>query len=664
MYLLAHRWTGDRLAAGVAGIIFSFNGLTQSFLMWPSHMATFSWLPWMLFLGPEGWRKGGKWLTGAIAAGVFQMLAGGPETILLTWLLLLGLWIVDLVQAGQKNSRTLDRSARLLHEPASRRAMLLRFPFLALLIALICAAQLLPFLELLLRSQRDTGYAAVSKNWSMPLWGWANFLVPLFRTTPTPQGVFLQNDQYWASSYYAGVGTLLLGLIAVWRVRDWRVGLAAGSMLLGGVLAWGDKGHLFTALKACLPGVGFARYPVKFVILTLAFAPLLAAFGVKALTSRERAFGRFELGCVLALLFLIGLTVGVDWNSDAGTDVRDAILRNGIVRGFFLVLTAVLIWRFPLATQTEDNQKGQPGWRQGLFGGLLLAVFWLDLGSHMPNQNPVVRPAAYAPAFARSQLNWKPAPEPGISRALVSRSVRETLSVNWLPDLEQNYMRNRLAARANCNLLDNVPQIDGFYSLVPREANSVLVLPYKKDAGDLTPLLDFVGVSQITKPGDVLDWEARPTAMPLVTCGQRAAFTPDDVALAAFSKTNTDFREMVFFPPEARDVISATQHVAAHVLSSEFSQQKISFETESPAETVAVISQTFYPAWRAYVDDARTGIWRANVGFQAIQLPAGHHRVQLKYEDHTFRVGLALSGLGLAMWLAFWISQLLIARRL
>ena len=48
MYFLAHRWTGHRLAAGLAGVIFAFNGLTLNFLMWPSHEATFAWLPWVI----------------------------------------------------------------------------------------------------------------------------------------------------------------------------------------------------------------------------------------------------------------------------------------------------------------------------------------------------------------------------------------------------------------------------------------------------------------------------------------------------------------------------------------------------------------------------------------------------------------------------------------
>ena len=153
---------------------------------------------------------------------------------------------------------------------------------------LVCAVQLLPFLELLAHSQRDRDYSSASHDWSMPYWGWANFLVPLFRTTPTAQGVFFQIGQYWTSSYYGGIGTVLFGAVAVGRVRDWRVRVLAGLLLLGLLMALGDGSLLYRGVRFCLPGIGFLRYPVKFVILVLAVAPLLVAFGFAALAGKTR----------------------------------------------------------------------------------------------------------------------------------------------------------------------------------------------------------------------------------------------------------------------------------------------------------------------------------------------------------------------------------------
>ena len=268
-------------------MIFAFNGLSLNFLMWPSHIATFSWLPWVVWLGQRAWRQGGTALVWGTAVGAMQMLAGGPETIAATWLILLVLACGDWVC-----------------EAGLRRRLAARFLGMGILVALICAVQLLPFLELLAHSQRDTSFG--SSEWSMPVWGWANFLVPLFRAYPTAQGLFLQIEQNWTSSYYAGIGTVLLVAVAVRRVRDWRVTLLAALLGLSLVLALGDRGLLFRALRFCVPVVGFARYPIKFVILTLALAPLLAAFGLQALTRRAPLIGRFEWACGLGILLLIG----------------------------------------------------------------------------------------------------------------------------------------------------------------------------------------------------------------------------------------------------------------------------------------------------------------------------------------------------------------------
>ena len=266
---------------------------------------------------------------------------------------------------------------------------LFRFCLLGVLVALVCAAQLLPFLELLAHSQRDTGFGSASHDWSMPLWGWANFLVPLFRTAPTAQGVFFQTGQYWTSSYYAGIGTVLLGAVAVRRVCDWRVRVLAGLLFVGLVLALGDASLLYCGLRFCFPGIGFLRYPVKFVILVLAVAPLLAAFGVAVLTREPDGAGRFECGWVVLMLLLIAAIVAWDWKSSLPDDVWRATWQSGLSRAAFLALLFVLGARF----------LKSHGLRRALLAGLLVVVFWLDLVTHAPAQNPQCSRSSMRPAW-------------------------------------------------------------------------------------------------------------------------------------------------------------------------------------------------------------------------------------------------------------------------
>src|SRR5438105_3510601 len=141
MYFLAQRWTGDRLAAAVAGLVFAFNGLSLNLLMWPSHIATFSWMPWVVLTVERGSYEGGRKLILAAACGALQMLAGGPETILLTWLVLSVIWVAQLVR-GFLSRRASERRA-----PAPR-SVLWRFPLMVILVTAIVAIQLLPFMGL------------------------------------------------------------------------------------------------------------------------------------------------------------------------------------------------------------------------------------------------------------------------------------------------------------------------------------------------------------------------------------------------------------------------------------------------------------------------------------------------------------------------------------
>ena len=66
------------------------------------------------------------------------------------------------------------------------------------------------------------------------------------------------------------------------------------------------------------------------------------------------------------------------------------------------------------------------------------------------------------------------------------------------------------------------------------------------------------------------------------------------------------------------------------------------------------IAQSYYPAWHAYVDGKSARLWQANHAFQALEVPAGQHRVALAYEDKWFHVGLTTSVITLSVWLFGW----------
>ena len=260
MFLLAQHRTQNTLAAAFAGIIFSFNGLMLNSLGWPATVAGLSWMPWVIWLTERAWREGGRTLVLAAVAGAMQMLSGGTEVTLLTWVLIGAICFFEFFRFDGSRGRIFWRTGLVV-----------------LLISGLSAAQLLPFLDLLDYSRHQESISATL--WPMPPTGWANFFVPLFHCH-SYQGVFMQDNQSWINSYYVGVATVVLALGALWRIRQGRIWLLAALAASCLVLALGDATPVYGWLSRHVGIVTLVRFPIKFVILPVFLLPLLAAYGL------------------------------------------------------------------------------------------------------------------------------------------------------------------------------------------------------------------------------------------------------------------------------------------------------------------------------------------------------------------------------------------------
>ena len=618
MFFLARRWAGSSFAAAFAGVAFAFNGLTLNLLMWPSHIATLSWMPWVVLAVEPAWREGGRKIILAAFIGALQMLAGGPEIVFLTWILLLALWIQQFVKGE-----------------SPRVSMFWRFPLVVALVIALAAAQLLPFLDLAAHSQRIAGYA--DTRWSMPGWGWANFLVPMAFGRTWTEGVFFQYDQAWTTSYYLGIGTLWLALLAVWTIRERRVWLLGAIALVSLIFALGENTFVYPALRRVIPQLSLMTYPIKYVILVALCAPLLAAFVLaqqQNLRNEEKlAFGK---RLVLVGTILLALIAGIlfwAWRYPFPPDDVPATLRNGLSRAFFLLLTGALLLVLMRASK--------PGLRR-IAPLILVVVAWLDVFKHEPPQNPTVPPSVYGLNLARIKLAMNPQPELGCSRAMITTKEFMDFIHFALSDPKNNFLGKRLGFCGNVNLLDAVPKVDGFFSLTPREGDDLNSLLYGT-TNEFPRLEDFLGVSQITAPDEFFHWQPRRTFLPLVTAGQKPVFLDGPGTLRALTQPDFDGGKMVFLPPEAKSLVTVTNQTATRVLNSQFKAQRADIEVEATGPSLVVVAQTYYHNWRVYVDGQPSPLLRANYAFQALQVPAGRHHVRLAYEDRAFQFGATVS---------------------
>src|SRR5438477_5145853 len=632
MHCLAYRWTNNRLGASVAGIAFAFSGFTLSCLIWPNDIAALGLLPWVLLWVERGWDRGGVALAKAAGLAAVQMLSGAPEIILFTWVLVGVLWLYQIFRAK-----------------AARGTILARSVLIGLLVAGIAAVQLLPFLDLLRHSHR-AGQTIAGTNWSMPPWGWASLLVPLFRASRTPMGVFLQESQAWVSSYYLGIGTLLLALLAVWKVRRpmaWIFGLILGLSL---TLALGEAGHLFSYIGKVLPQLALMRYPVKLVVFAACVAPLLAAFAVsawqQAKDEQQREIWLATLLLAASCLVLIAAIACFSFHHPGQDEEPRTTLISAITRGVLLILLLPILFTVRKCVTPRCQLGAQVG---------LLVVLCADLFSQTPNQNPTVDSQAYQMTLP-PLAEMKPRPRPGDSRAMLSFRALEKFHTTIISNSFAAVLGFRLGLYDNCNLLEGVPKIDGFYSLYLPEEQQVRFSLFISANSIRSGLADFLGVSQISSSANLLDWQPRPTWMPMVTAGQRPEFAEREKTLEQISAADFDPAKVVYLPMEAKGIITVSNNVRAQILAQSVSPHRITIEVESYDASMLVVAQSFYHRWKAKVDGKAAVLWRANHAFQALQLPKGRHQVQLVYDDPAFRCGALISGASLLGWLALMLG--------
>jgi hypothetical protein len=630
MYALAWNWTGNRLAATLAGLAFAFNGFTLNCLMWPNYIASLAWMPLVVLTVERAWRLGGRHLVLGALAGAMQMLSGTPEVILLTWLLLVGLWFLQLTQhAGPRGKG------------------LFRLVCVVALVTGLAAAQLLPFLDLLHFSER--GSDAVADEWAMPLTGWANLLVPLFRMGQSSAGVYYQADQGITSSYYLGIGTVVLALIAVWRGRQARVVLLGAITAACLWLALGRAGGAYTLLLKAFPPLAFMRFPIKFVILPVLLVPLLAAYALAAFLEgtpeTKRRFERSGLIVSLLCLLAIGAVVTFAGYRPFPREVWRTTALSGLTRAGFLVAILGLCCALGRA-------QAPRAWV--VLGLSLMALTWLDTNTHVPRQNPTVERQVYQPGILMAA---RPQPEPslGKSRAMLSLEAILAHRDKVLTNAAAGYFLQRLALYNNANLLEAIPKVDGFFALRLREEAEVRSRLYLTTNSCREALADFLSVSQVTCATNLFAWSGRPAPLSMITAGQQPAFLEGTNILAALSSADFDPRKVVFLRPTDKPNVSVTHQSAARILSTHWSSHHVDILAEAEEPALVVIAQSYYRNWHAYVADRRVPLLRANYAFQALEIPAGRQQITLKYEDRAFYWGTMISLASTAVLGALWV---------
>ena len=80
-----------------------------------------------------------------------------------------------------------------------------------------------------------------------------------------------------------------------------------------------------------------------------------------------------------------------------------------------------------------------------------------------------------------------------------------------------------------------------------------------------------------------------------------------------------------------------------------YGPNRAAFYVETSEPALLVLSDLLYPGWRATVDGEAASLYSTNGLFRGVFVPAGEHRVEMRYFPQSLRWGLGLMGMALAV---------------
>ncbi len=147
-----------------------------------------------------------------------------------------------------------------------------------------------------------------------------------------------------------------------------------------------------------------------------------------------------------------------------------------------------------------------------------------------------------------------------------------------------------------------------------------------------------------------------PGALPRAQLVGNVQVAPDQNVLEQILKGPAAFQSSVFLSEAPPGFSAQSEAPARPVRSIRILPNQVLIETDVGPASILVLSDAYFPGWRAEVDGQPVSVLRANAGLhRAVILPPGSHRVRFFFEPLWLRQGLWIS-LACALVLGCWLT--------
>lgn len=512
---------------------------------------------------------------------------------------------------------------------------------------LLAAVQVVPFLEYM----RESSVFAYRSQWT------ATAFVPLRGaiTALTPQA-FGAGRQY-TGDWHFNIVTVYVGLVplaalpaslmAAWRTTPARFFAVLGALVAA--IYYGAPGFLSLAE---LPGMAL----ITNLRLNALLAFALSALGALGLDAVAR-------GAATPVRALVAATQGwcllIVWTSLAWLLWRHSLPAGDSVALHYLPAVGLLTAATVLVVLGIREPDRAFRWNAWLVG--------VQLASLLPLA------ATYNPAIERQHFYPTPPVLARLRAATVDHSrVLMHGSVGHVYGLAEAHGFDGMTPRRIEEVVGRIGSGralgDGFVENTLAIHGAEALSPLKVL---LSPAFDLLGVRYVVlgpdapspRPGLTLAYAGTDArvyrndhALPRAFLVPRARCLDDAAALREIRGGQLRYRDEVLLagctvlPRSASAPEAGTAVIDAH------GPREVRVRATTPGGAYLVLTDTWFPGWRAAVDGVDATVWRANHAFRAVWVPPGQHAIEFRYAPRSFTVGLALTAAaaGIAVPMLLW----------
>ncbi len=607
-YLFVRRLVGSRVGALVSAIVFAYGGYLTSYPVQQLAILEVNiWLPLVLLLVDLAVATGRRRYTvlAGLSLGV-SLLAGHPQSSMY----LLYLSAIYLLARARWAGRPLSASAADLGL------------FLVVGIGL-AAVQLVPSAEYMWLSTRSqAAYSEMASG--LQFFDLLQLLLPGSVTTMWP--------------IYVGILPLALAAVAL-AIRPRAQAIFWASVAaVALVLSLGGNTFAYGPFYLFVPGFDLFRSQERAMFLFSFSMAVLAGVGASTLLrglvgeERER-LGRLSrsVGWLALIAFLAVLLFQYGW-TDAGLS-GSSRFRSLLSSSVFLLLVLGMSWA--LLRARLGSFMGRRFLSMAMILLVLVDLFTINGYKGLPEEGaenlwrttPLIGIPQGDPDIFRLSNEWQLPGNYGCVFRLEDIGGASPLKIRWYDELASAVPEARLWR------LMNVKYVITYRKAVSAPSEIV----YQEAQGD--------GASYLHRLADLA-----PRAF--VAYKARGGVV-DDEALRLLADEEFDpFEEAILAGPVPPGLSGGTgASSSARIL--ERSPQRLVVEVEAEAEGLLVLSEVFYPGWKAWVDGDEVAILRAQHALRAVPVARGTHRVVMTFEPLSVKIGLAVSALALVLSLGF-----------